>query len=182
MAKNNNTILWIGVAVAAAVLFMSFTSNSGNGISSSQIEQTKSFEVFRSTAYPDGSDSSGNQLYSIGYGHQIQPNEQYLLTQTITQEQADTILMADLQPVLNTIVNSGVNWSQGQIDSLSDFGLNAGTGALSNVISSYQSGGNDAATAKMMQYVYWHPVPGGSPVLNQNLVNRRNIEVATFNS
>jgi len=37
-------------------------------------------------AVKDGRDKKGNQLYSIGLGHQIQPNESYLLTKTISDQ------------------------------------------------------------------------------------------------
>ena len=44
-------------------------------------------ENVRYNAYPDGKDSKGNQLYSIGMGHQIQPNETYLLNRTISEKE-----------------------------------------------------------------------------------------------
>ena len=153
---------------------------SGVKFSNNQLQQTADLETFSPQAYPDGS-TNGMQLYSIGYGHQIQPNEQYLLNQSITQAQALQLLTNDLANVAVIINNSGQNLTQGQYDALTDFGFNAGTTALSKVLNTLQNSGTDAATAEMAQYIYWHPVPGGPAVINQALVNRRNLEIQTFN-
>lgn len=182
MAGGGNTAIWVGVAVIAAFALMSFDSSGSATISSDQLAQTASLESFSATAYPDGTSSAGTQLYSIGYGHQIGPDETYLLTATITQDQAQQLLLTDMQNVINFINGSGYTFTPGQFDALCDFGYNAGVGALTKVISTFGSSGVDAAAQEMLQYVYWHPVPGGAAVLNQNLVNRRNIEVATWNS
>ena len=78
MAKSNSALIWYGVgAIALYLLFSSNTVNAATStmVSDAQLQQTANFESFSATAYPDGSDSNGNQLYSIGYGHQIGPNE-----------------------------------------------------------------------------------------------------------
>jgi lysozyme len=187
MAKANKGVIWLAVGAVVLYLYFSGTmanaapTGSGNMVSDAQLQQTESFESFSPVAYPDGSDSTG-QRYSIGYGHQIQPNESNLLTATITQAQAQQLLLSDMQTVINTLNNSGQTFTQGQFDALSDFGYNAGVGALNSVLQQFSSNGPDAATAKMQQYVYWHPVPGGPAVVNQDLVARRNSEVNTFNS
>lgn len=54
-------------------------------------ERIKGSEGFSSTAYPD------NGGMSIGYGHQIKPGEEYLLTQTITKEEANKIFANDFE-------------------------------------------------------------------------------------
>ena len=49
----------------------------------SAINALKARETFSPKAYPDGM-VNGVQMHSIGYGHQIQPNQLSLLTATIT--------------------------------------------------------------------------------------------------
>ncbi|SRR5579862_3129851 len=177
----SNTLIFAAVAAGLLLLVSNNVTASGNGYSNNQLQQTANLETFSPQAHPDGS-LNGVQLYSIGYGHQIQPNEQYLLNQTITQAQATQLLAADLQTVAAAINSSGQNLTQGQYDALTDFGYNAGISAMNKVLATLQSSGPDAATAEMAQYIYWHPTPGGAAVVNQDLVNRRNIEIQTFNS
>ena len=52
------------------------------------------------TAKKDGKDKNGNQLYSIGIGHQIQPGEEYLLTSTITEEDAILLFDKDIEKII----------------------------------------------------------------------------------
>lgn len=183
MAKKSN-IIWYVAGIGVVILLISKSANaaaSANMVSSDQLSQTAQFETFSPTAYPDGS-TNGVQNYSIGYGHQIQPNESYLLTATISQDQAQQLLLQDMQSVVNYLNQTGITFTPGQFDALSDFGYNEGLSNLQNVIAAFQNNGPDAATAKMEQYVYWHPIPGGPAQLNPTLVNRRNAEIATFNS
>jgi GH24 family phage-related lysozyme (muramidase) len=186
MAKNNTLIFVAAAVVVGIVLLSGNASGAGpgtNAVSQDQISQTEGFEGFRATAYLDGTSASGTQLYSIGYGHQIQPGESSLLTGSITTDQAEQMLMSDMQSVVNYINNSGVQLTtQGQMDALSDFGYNEGLTALGKVIANYNSNGAGAVPAQLMQYVYWHPVPGGAAQINQNLVTRRNANVAAWNS
>lgn len=187
MAKSNNLLLWLaisGVIVYALVAGNSASAAPGDGnsmISANQLQQTADFEQFRANAYPDGS-ANGQQNYSIGFGHNIGPNEQYLKTATITIDQGKQLLLNDMQTVINALIDSGIDFTQGQIDGLADFGFSAGIGAMNKVIATLQQSGPDAATAEMQQYIYWHPVPGGPAVLNNTLVARRGIEVETFNN
>ena len=53
------------------------------------------------TAKRDGSDEKGNSLYSIGIGHQIQPGEEYLLTSTITEEEAILLFKKDIATIIS---------------------------------------------------------------------------------
>ncbi len=150
-------------------------------VSQDLLNQIEGLESFRSTAYPDGS-ANGQQLYSIGYGHQIQPSESYLLNTTITQQQAEQLLTKDLQAVANILNGSGINYTQGQYDALLDFGFNAGLGALMSAVEAFINSGSDGVVNYLQNYVYWHPVPGGPAQMNQTLVNRRNNEIAMWNS
>ena len=52
------------------------------------------------TAKRDGSDEKGNPLYTIGIGHQIQPNEGELFTKTITEEEAINLFKTDIDKIV----------------------------------------------------------------------------------
>lgn len=52
------------------------------------------------TAKKDGKDKNGNQLYTIGIGHQIQPGEEYLLTSTISEEDAILLFDKDIEKII----------------------------------------------------------------------------------
>ena len=66
-------------------------------------------------AVPDGKDKKGNQLFSIGYGHQIQPNEIELMTQTITEEKALELFAKDIEAIrkqMNSLIKVPINKNQ----------------------------------------------------------------------
>jgi lysozyme len=66
-------------------------------------------------AVPDGRDKKGNQLFSIGYGHQIQPNEIELMTQTITPEKALELFAKDIEAIrkqMNSLIKVPINKNQ----------------------------------------------------------------------
>lgn len=184
MAKKNNTLIWLAVAGVVAYFYLSGntasagTPGSANMVSDSQLAQTANLESFSATPYPDGS-ANGVQIFSIGYGHQIQPGESFT---SITPAQGQQLMLTDSANVVNALNNSGLTFTQGQYDGLWDFGYSAGIGALNLVLQNLANNGADAATQEILQYTYWHPTPGGPAVLNQSLVTRRNNEVATFNS
>ena len=52
------------------------------------------------TAVRDGSDKDGNPLFTIGIGHQIQPNEQYLKTARLSEEEALLLFQKDIEKIL----------------------------------------------------------------------------------
>lgn len=58
-------------------------------------------EGFNPTAKADGKDKNGNTLFTIGIGHQIQPNEQELLTKTISEEEAIRLFQKDISLILS---------------------------------------------------------------------------------
>jgi len=60
-------------------------------------------EGVRYKAVPDGKTRDGKQLYSIGMGHQIQPNEQYLMTATITEAEVLYLFEKDIKNILADI-------------------------------------------------------------------------------
>ena len=53
------------------------------------------------TAKPDGKDKKGNQLFTIGIGHQIQPGEENLLRQEITEKDAVNLYKKDISKILD---------------------------------------------------------------------------------
>ena len=57
-------------------------------------------ESINYTAKRDGRDKDGKPLYTIGIGHQIQPGEEYLLTSTITEEEAILLFEKDIEKIL----------------------------------------------------------------------------------
>jgi len=66
-------------------------------------------------AVPDGKDKKGNQLFSIGYGHQIQPNEIDLMTTGINQNQAVELFEKDIESIrkqMNTLIKVPINKNQ----------------------------------------------------------------------
>lgn len=52
------------------------------------------------TAVRDGSDKKGNPLFTIGIGHQIQPNELNLMNARITDAQAMDLFKNDINKIL----------------------------------------------------------------------------------
>lgn len=73
-------------------------------VSRQAAEYVAQSEGFSATAYVDDDKSTpGRVEYSIGYGHQIQPYEQHLLTAKLTKDQALDILQKDLQTRLDAL-------------------------------------------------------------------------------
>ena len=63
---------------------------------------------------------------TIGVGH----TQGVVMGQTITIEQAESLLKGDLLPVESYLNGLNISFSQGQFDALADFAFNLGTGAL----------------------------------------------------
>lgn len=126
----------------------------------------KRYEGLHLTAYPD------NKQYSIGYGTKASgPNE------VITEEEAERRLIADVNERRAFVVRySGSrnrNWSSVQIDALTSFAYNGGTGWIDEV-----TGGNtrtdEVIAQKMLEYIN----AGGKP--SNGLRQRRAAESAWF--
>ncbi|WP_462265530.1 lysozyme [Mucilaginibacter sp.] len=140
-------------------------------------------EGFKATAYADGM-TKGVQLYSIGYGHQIQPSEQTLKRSTITKSQALELFKKDNAQIIAALNQSKRKLNQNQYDALFDFAFNCGTGALSAVLATWNDTGSMAAvTAQMTKYNKSTKIVNGVPtkVVNDALVDRRKDNVALFN-
>ena len=63
-------------------------------------------ESFNPVAVKDGKDRNGNQLYTIGIGHQIQPDEVDLLEKTITLDEAKIIFEKDIKKIIEDMRNN----------------------------------------------------------------------------
>jgi lysozyme len=151
-------------------------------VSAAQLSRTASNEGFVATAYKDGF-VSGVQSYSIGFGHQIQPNEQSLRSGSITREKGLALLKQDSKNVVDFInSHSKKTLNQNQFDAFFDYGYNAGVGALqSEILTLWNSGASAATVANAIKTTRtkYHNT-AGEFVVNQTLVSRRSSEAANF--
>ncbi len=132
------------------------------------IDFLKAKEGFASRAFWDYAQ------YSIGYGTRaLNANE------VITEQEAERRLGDEVarfrQEVIRYGQDNGYNWTGPQIDSLTSFTYNLGTGKLSEVTDNGTRDNNTIAE-KMLLYVN----AGGSPL--QGLIERRRDESAWFRS
>lgn len=101
-------------------------------ISAAGIQQLKNFEGLQLYPYLDDDKTTSRVEYSIGYGHQIQPGEEWMM-QGITAIQAENILLNDLakfSAAVNTYLQVSV--MQNIFDSLVSFAYNIGVGNFKN--------------------------------------------------
>ena len=131
---------------------------------------TEQFESCRLTAYPD---SKG--VPTIGWGHTagVYPG------QTITQEQADDFLMADVQNAVahvNNLVH--IQLTQNEFDALVDFAFNCGCGAFaSSTMLRLLNAGN--ITGAAYEFQRWDKADG---TVVAGLLRRRIAESTEFQS
>jgi GH24 family phage-related lysozyme (muramidase) len=128
-------------------------------------------------AKPDGKDKKGNQLYSIGYGHQIQPNERELLIETITEQKALELFQKDIESMrkqLNSLIKVPINKNQ-QLALLS-LRYNIGPEAFKNssVLRLLNEGNYNGAA---LRFADWRI---SDNMINQGLVARRERERILF--
>jgi len=55
------------------------------------------------TAKRDGQDEKGNAKFSIGMGHQILPNEEYLLNRTISEQEVRQLFKSDIEKIVRDV-------------------------------------------------------------------------------
>lgn len=135
----------------------------------SGLELTKLFEGCRLTSYRDG-----GGVLTIGWGHTRHVYE----GQTITQEQADGYLMADIsdaQDAVNDYVE--VKLSQHQFEALVDFTFNCGVEAFktSTLLHKLNHGDYEGACEQLDRWVY------DNGVKIAGLARRRDAEQELFN-
>lgn len=149
-------------------------------ISPAGIALTSSFEGWRSKAYRD----SGKK-WTIGWGHLIRPNEEYLLLSPISREVGDHLLKTDMR-LAEDCVNA--NWvlftppipplsiEQHQYDAIVDFTFNCGCRNFRNstLLRRLRKGDTRAAD----ELLIWNQA-GGRVI--RGLIRRRAVEWNMFN-
>lgn len=130
------------------------------------------------SAVKDGKKKDGTQLYSIGLGHQIQPNELDLMTALLNDEQVLEIFKKDIEAIrssMNRVIKVPINKNQ-QLALLS-LRYNIGGPAFdkSTLLRLLNSRDYNGAS---MRFAEWRLSEGK---INQGLVNRRERERVLFN-
>jgi GH24 family phage-related lysozyme (muramidase) len=131
------------------------------------------------TAKRDGQDSKGNDKFSIGMGHQIQPGEEYLFNTTITETKVRELFKKDIEEIVKD-VNSVVKvpLTRNQKLALVSIRYNVGTGGFrSGKLLSTLNSGNYAGVAAIIP-TFITTSNGG--IFNLGLANRRKTEQALF--
>jgi lysozyme len=129
------------------------------------------------TAVKDGKLKDGTQLYSIGLGHQIQPNESKLMTARLSDDEVLEIFNKDIEKIrlsMNKVIKVPVNKNQ-QLALLS-LRYNIGETAFNNstLLRLVNSGNYDAAAGRFAE---WRLSEG---MINKGLVARRERERELF--
>jgi lysozyme len=140
--------------------------------SKSGLHLTEQFEGLRLDAYPDP--GTGGHPWTIGYGHTGDDVHPGL---TITQEQAEALLMQDVQKAAAD-VNSKVTGdiTQEEFDALVDFTFNCGAGNFnsSTLLKKVNAGDFDGAAEEFKK---WNKAAGH---VLAGLVKRREAEASLF--
>ena len=126
---------------------------------------------------PDGKTKEGTQLYSIGLGHQIQPNEVETLKGPLTDQQINDLFKKDFEKIrvsMNKVIKVPINKNQ----QLALFSLryNIGEGAFNGSTLLKHLNANDFKKAEL-EFGKWRIFEGK---INKGLVNRRELERQLF--
>ena len=130
------------------------------------------------SAVKDGKKKDGTQLYSIGLGHQIQPNESDLMTALLNDEQVLEIFKKDIEGIrssMNRVIKVPINKNQ-QLALLS-LRYNIGGPAFDKSTLLRRLNERNYSDAAM-RFAEWRLSEGK---INQGLVNRRERERQLFN-
>jgi lysozyme len=148
-----------------------------NSASNNQKNRTKQRESLRLSPYRDDNASTTAIEYSIGYGHQIQSADAWMMN-GITEAQADDIFNRDAEKIEIAIAKSvTVPLNQNQFDALWDFTYNVGIDAFyhSTLLKKINSNaGADEIRAEFERWIY------AGNVFNQGLKDRRTEEINTY--
>lgn len=134
------------------------------------IDLVKKFEGCKLTAY-----QCPAYINTIGYGHTLEVK----LGTTITQVEAERLLMNDLLNVANSVTKLVKNVTQNQFDSLVSFAYNCGVGALTYSTLLRRIIANPKDENIKYQFAKWNKV-NGKPMLG--LTKRRLAEWQLYNS
>lgn len=172
----------LGVALAGRASAASLSNPGANPtrLSTSGLAFLKAEEGYSATAYKDGTSPTGNQLYSIGYGHQIVSGDGLKPTSIITPEQGEALLRADVasrEQVVRDSVRVPIN--QNQFNALVSFAYNIGISGFKGSEVLKQLNAGNYAGAKDVWTKYWTKSSGKE---NPVLVQRRQREAALFAS
>jgi len=129
------------------------------------------------SAVKDGKKKDGTQLYSIGLGHQIQPNELDLMTALLNDEQVLEIFKKDIERIsssMNRVIKVPINKNQ-QLALLS-LRYNIGSPAFDNSTLLRKLNNRDYVGAST-HFAEWRLSEGK---IVQGLVNRRERERQLF--
>ena len=132
------------------------------------IEKMIEFESLRLTSYKD---SVG--VWTIGVGHTNGVRQ----GQTITKEQAMTLLKGDLLPCENFVNSIKEIDTQGKFDALVDFAFNLGVGALKDSTLLKRIRNKESETLIKNEFMKW--IHAGGRV-EKGLVKRRNWEAMRY--
>ena len=138
-------------------------------ISQNCIDLVKQAEGFRDTAYR----LSGESNYTIGYGH---TNASVYEGQTITEEAAERLLIADLKGYEEYVLKycSYLELNQNQLDALVSFTYNGGPGML------HQLTANKTRTAEEIAEHITSYTKSSSESNRKGLLKRRTAEKELF--
>lgn len=121
---------------------------------------------------------------TIGVGHLIKPDEQYLYSKTLTEKDVDSLLLRDVQPCsANVYKLVKVSVNQNMHDSLCSFEFNEGVGALgqSTLLKNINLGIKGDEIVK--DFCMWDKVEvNGQKVENESIKQRRIREANLFNT
>jgi len=135
------------------------------------LQLTEGFESCRLTAYQDI-----KGIWTIGWGH---TGTDVVPGLTITQAQADALLLHDVQNAVNHVNHLvTVPLTQNEFDALVDFAFNAGCGAFADsTLLKLLNQGDDAGAAA--QFDLWDHASGK---VVAGLLRRREAETQLFQS
>ena len=134
-------------------------------------------ENFNPVAVKDGKDKNGNQLFTIGIGHQIQPDEVDLLVKTLTLDEAKIIFEKDIKKIIEDMRNNiKVSVNKNQFLALLSLRYNIG-GPQFNSSSLLQEINKGNFTAAASKFKDWRLSEGK---INTGLVSRRERERVLF--
>ena len=130
-------------------------------------------------AKQDGKDANGNIKFSIGMGHQILPNEDYLLNATITETKVRELFKSDIETVakdVDSVVK--VPLTRNQKIALVSIRYNVGPGGFRSgkLLTTLNNRDYAGAAAIIPNFI----VTSNGGIFNQGLQNRRRSEAQLF--
>lgn len=140
-------------------------------ISPAGIALTSSFEGWRSKAYRD----SGKR-WTVGWGHLIRPNEEYLLLSPISREVGDQLLRTDMRLAEDCVLYNCPGLNQYEFDAITDFTFNCGCRNFRNSTLLRRLKQKDPRAAD--ELLVWNQA-GGRVI--RGLIRRRAVEWNMFN-